>query len=113
MTKNSSRKCKLQACKNIYINVYNSETVCEVQQHVFAVFYPYVGLKQGDPSSPLLLMLFVNDMLQDINSHLDGIFSLNEIKLFLILFADDQVVFAKSPQSLPSLLNDIEHIATN
>lgn len=66
-----------------------------------------IGLKQGDPSSPLLFMLFVSDIIQNINTDIDDIFSLNEQKLFLILYADDQVLFAMSPESLQSMLNDV------
>ena len=67
-----------------------------------------LGVKQGGPSSTLLFMLFVNDILDNINSNLDGIFTINEIKLFLMMFADDQVLFATSPTSLQSMINDIE-----
>ena len=67
-----------------------------------------LGVKQGDPSSSLLFMLFVNDILSNINSDLDGIFTINELKLFLIMFADDQVLFSTSPTSLQLMLNDIE-----
>ena len=42
-----------------------------------------LGVKQGDPSSSLLFMLFVYDILSNINSDLDGIFTINELKLFL------------------------------
>ena len=54
-------------------------------------------------------MLFVNDIVDNTNSDLSNIFSVNELKLFLILYADDQVVFASSPLTLQSLLNDIEN----
>ena len=54
----------------------------------------------------------MNDILENIDSNLDGIFTVNELKLFLILFADDQVVFAKTPDTLQSLLTDIEHYCT-
>ena len=59
--------------------------------------------------SPLLFMLFVNDIIDNINVDLSNIFSINELKLFLILYADDQVVFATSPETLQLLMNDKEY----
>ena len=67
-----------------------------------------LDVKQGDPISSLLFMMFVNDILANINSNLDGIFTVNEIKIFLIFYADDQVLFSTSPTSLQSMLSDIE-----
>jgi hypothetical protein len=67
-----------------------------------------VGLKQGDPSSPILYMLFVNDILESINSDIQNLFSIDTIKLFTILYADDTVIFSLSPDSLQSMLNDIQ-----
>ena len=67
-----------------------------------------LGVKQGDPSSSILFMMFVNDIVTSINIDLDGIFSTGESKLFLILFADDQVLFSTSLTTLQSMLNDIE-----
>ena len=66
------------------------------------------GVKQGDPSSSLLFMMFVNDIVTNINTDLQGLFSIDELKLFLILYADDQILFSMSPTSLKSMLNDIE-----
>jgi len=70
-------------------------------------FESHIGLKQGDPSSPLLFMFFVNDLSLNINTDLDDIFTLNEIKYFLLLYADDQALFAKSPTALQSMINDL------
>ena len=67
------------------------------------------GVKQGDPSSPMLFMMFINDLNENINNDLEGIFTLNGIKLFLLLYADDQVVFGKSPESVQTILIDIEN----
>ena len=68
----------------------------------------YLGVKQGDPSSTLLFMMFVNDIIANINTNLNGIFTVGELKLFLILYADDQVLLATSPASLQTMLNDVE-----
>ena len=99
--------CKLvQAVKSMY----NTVKSCVRYKSSYSIFFSStVGLKQGDPSSPLLFMLFVNDIIDNINVDLSNIFSINELKLFLILYADDQVVFATSPETLQSFLNDIEH----
>ena len=73
-------------CQNVYIHI--------------------LGVKQGDSSSALSFMMFVNDILENINTNIPNIFTLNELKIFLILYADDQVLFATSPQYLQSMLND-------
>ena len=99
--------CKLvRAIKSMYSVVKS----CVRYKSCYSTFFSSsVGLKQGDPSSPLLFMLFVNDIVDNINTDLDNIFTINELKLFLISYADDQVIFATSPETLQSLLNDIEN----
>ena len=66
------------------------------------------GLKQGDPSSPLMFMMFINDIIDNINTNLENIFTLQDMQLFMLLYADDAVVFSTSRESLQSMLNDIE-----
>lgn len=89
--------------------MYTTVKSCVRFESTYSSFFDsYSGLKPGNPSSPLLFMLFVNDIISSINKNLWNIFTLNEIKLFLILYADDQVVFAKSPETLQFLLYDIE-----
>ena len=83
-------------------------SVVKYKQEISDIIDIQLGVKQGDPSSSLLFMLFVNDIVDNINSSLDGIFTINEIKLFLIMFADDQVLFATSPITLQAMLTDIE-----
>ena len=53
-----------------------------------------IGVKQGDPSSRLLCLFFLNDIIPHINTDIDGIMTLEELKLFLLFFADDAVLFA-------------------
>ena len=71
-------------------------------------FNSYTGPKQGDPSSPLLFIMFINDLIDNINSNLENLFTTDELVLFMILYADDAVAFAKSKEILQSLLQDIE-----
>ena len=63
-------------------------------------FYSHMGLKQGDPSSPLIFMMFINDIVDNINSDLENI--------LMLLYAYDAVLFAKSSESLRSTLHDTE-----
>ena len=89
--------------------MYASVLACVRYDLELSIFLQlHVGLKQSNPSSPLICMMYVNDLLNNISSDLEEIFTLNELKLFLILYADDQVVFAKSATALQSMLNDSE-----
>jgi len=67
-----------------------------------------VGVKQGDPASSILCLFFLNDLLENKNSSINGIISIDDLKLVMLLFADDAAVFANDPVSLQSMLNDIE-----
>ena len=66
------------------------------------------GVKQGDASSSLLFMMFVNDRLEHIDTNIDDLFTINELYLCLILYADDQILFATSQVALQKMLTNIE-----
>ena len=53
-----------------------------------------IGVKQGDQSSILLFLLFINDILSYINTDIDGLFTLKEMKVFLLPFADDAIGYS-------------------
>ena len=55
-------------------------------------------------------MMFINDIVQHINDDFNEIFSFQVLRLFILLhvYADDAVLFAKSPKVLQSLLHDLE-----
>ena len=55
----------------------------------------------------LLFLYFVNDIVSSFNENIEGLFELNDMKLFILLFADDAILFAQTPEALQSLLNDL------
>ena len=65
-------------------------------------------MKQGDPLSALLFVFFINDIVQKVASNDDqNSFSLHDVNLFMLLYADDVVLFGKSPQLLQQMLNNL------
>ena len=58
--------------------------------------------------SPILFSLFINDIEQSLQTNLlDGI-SLDQITIFLLLFADDAVIMSDTKQGLQNSLNKLE-----
>ena len=64
-----------------------------------------LGVRQGECLSPFLFSMYLND-LENIflTKGLDGI-DVNTFKMFLILYADDIVIFANNKEELQSSLN--------
>ena len=68
-------------------------------------FYCKLGVRQGECLSPLLFSMFLNDIEEHfILSGLEGI-DINMLKIFLLLYADDIVLFANSAEELQEGLN--------
>ena len=93
------------ALKSMY-TVVKSFIRFKSQQSNF--IFSNIGVKQGDPTSSILCLFFLNDILDNINSNLNGIITIDDLQIFLLLFADDAVLFARDPASLQSMLNDVE-----
>ena len=93
---------------NVVKSMYSVVKACVRHNSEYSPFFESnIGVKQGDPCSSLLFLFFINDILSNLNDNIDDLFSVNELKLFVLLFADDAVLFAHSPQALQTLLNDL------
>ena len=62
-----------------------------------------VGLRQGCILSPILFILFINDLANVINQMKKGVKFRNKL-ISILLFADDLVILAESKEDLEELL---------
>jgi hypothetical protein len=98
-------RCKLlQVIKSMYSNV----TTC-VQVDGFNYFTNELGLIQGEVLSPILFSLYVNDCeMAFINSTCSSIpLELKDLNLFLLMYADDVVIFSESISGLQNMLDTL------
>ena len=73
------------------------------------IFFSNIGVWQGECLSPFLFSIYLNDLEEEINlKGADGI-DIGMVKLFLLLYADDIVLFAHSPDELQSLLETLQN----
>ena len=69
-----------------------------------------IGLFQGEVLSPILYSLYVNDCeVFFIKEHCESI-EINLINLFLLMYADDMILFAESPSSLQHMLDVLYNV---
>jgi hypothetical protein len=91
-------------------------------QEYSAFFRCDIGVRQGENLSPFLFALYLNDLEKffiqnDINS-LEKVETLCAdnlhiyIKIFALLYADDTIILAETPESLQNALNSFENYCT-
>ena len=69
------------------------------------------GLFQGEVLSPLLFFMFVNDCeVQCLTDKCPNI-DIQMLNLFLLMYADDMVIFAETPDGLQHMLNSLHNYA--
>ena len=99
----------VNAMRNMYTTI---KSCVRINNELSPFIKSNIGVKQGDPSSSLLFLFFVNDILLNMKSDIDDLFTIDDLKVFLLSFADDAALFAHSPQALQSLLNDLHMYCT-
>ena len=72
-----------------------------------------VGLLQGEMISPFLFASFINDIELNLQENLNDGISIEQLQLYLLLFADDAVIFSETRESLQYHLNNLESYCQN
>ena len=100
----------------IIVNMYNNiKSSVSVNGKLSEYFLSVNGVRQGENLSPFLFALFINDIedflikygcepIEIPDSDLQTF-----LKLLIILYADDTVLFANSKENLQKCLNGLEH----
>ena len=95
----------LNVIKSMY-NDIRSRVKC--QNSLSDSFTCNLGVRQGECLSPLLFSLFLNDIQETfLAKGVEGI-SIGDLKLCLLLYADDLILFASDAQKLQSSLDTLE-----
>ena len=64
------------------------------------LFSSNVGLLQGEITSPIMFSLFVNDIEFSLQNGLNAGITLDQLSVYLLLFADDAVIFSETKEGL-------------
>ena len=93
----------------VITSMYDDIRCCIMLDGKYSDFYKcFKGLGQGDALSPLIFSQFVNDLENDLMSDNCPSLHINEINVFLLMYADDTVLLAESPENLQTLLNSLQ-----
>lgn len=72
----------------------------------------FLGVRQGESLSPFLFSLFLNDMEQELKDKNMTAVTIGELNLFLLLYADDSVIFAETGEELQKGLDIVYDYCT-
>ena len=108
---------------NVIRNMYRCAKSCVANEgDMSSLFTCNVGVRQGENLSPLLFAIYLNDFQQSIGNSYKGLEFLNTIiknklpfdgieiykELFSLLYADDTIILAETPEELQKALNAVK-----
>ena len=94
-----------------------SKAKLKVNGSLYSSFPCQLGVRQGENLSPFLFSVFLNDLESFLTmNNINGLQNISEmmenevyiyiyIKLFALLYADDTILFAETPDELQDILN--------
>ena len=110
---NVNGKC-LNLIKNMYENIKSRVSTADGS----SAFFPCCkGVRQGENQSPILFSLYLNDLeryfminnVGGITAEVNAEHIYSYLKIFILLFADDTVLFSHSKDELQGMLNLFEN----
>jgi len=88
--------------------MYSTVISCVIVIGTLSEFFDsYMGVKQGEPLSTLLFIFFVNDMSSYLQTDSLDYLSIDELQIYILLFADDTVLFSYTKPGLQILLHKL------
>ena len=94
----------LSVIKYMYENV---KTCITVDGFYSDFFQNQVGLMQGEVIYPILFAIYVNDCEMEFLNNCCQPVELKELSLFLLMYADDMVIFSDTIKGLQDMLNTL------
>ena len=90
-------------------SIYTEVMSCVKNINTFSDFFKSdIGLMQGEVLPPFLFSLFINDLEIYLQQNPNAGLSLEQISIYLLMFADDAVILSDSIEGLQSSLNYLE-----
>ena len=87
-------------------DMYKKVKSCVRNHNEYSDFFEYaVGLRQGEIMSPMLFSLSIEYLELSLQENTSSGIEVDDAIIILLLFADDMVILAKSPEELQSHLN--------
>jgi hypothetical protein len=97
-------------------SMYEQSQACVAVNGQLTGYEPLeIGVRQGDPLSPTLFGLYIETLADDLSAGMtpSNTFAVGGVPVYLLLYADDLVLVAATPQALQQELNILNQFCTD